>query len=68
MIVCDFITEHFEDSNKSYGTIDSYRSALSSMSLSIDGYASGEHPIIVRSLKECFMFVPLSQGIVLPGM
>ena len=43
--VCDFLTEQFEDSKKSYGTINSYRSALSSMLLPVDGYSVGEHPI-----------------------
>ena len=43
--VCDFLIEQFEDSKKSYGTINSYRSALSSMLLPVDGYSVGEHPI-----------------------
>ncbi|KAK2568331.1 hypothetical protein P5673_007349 [Acropora cervicornis] len=43
--VCDFLTEQFEDSKKSYSTINSYRSALSSMLLPVDGYSVGEHPI-----------------------
>ena len=47
-LVCDFLTEQFEVLNKSYGTINSYRSALSSMLLPVDAYALGEHPIIVR--------------------
>ena len=46
--VCDFLTELFEVLNKSYSTINSYRSALSSMLLPVDSYALGEHPIIVR--------------------
>ena len=46
--VCDFLTDHFEVLNKSYSTINSYRSALSSMLLPVDGYALGEHPIIVN--------------------
>ena len=50
--VCDFLTEQFEDFNKLYSTINSYRSALSSMLLPIDGYSVGEHPIIVRLLKD----------------
>ena len=45
MTVCDFLTEQFEDINKSYSTINSYRSALSSMLLPVDGYSVGEHPI-----------------------
>ena len=68
MTVCDFLTEQFEDLNKSYSTINSYRSAFSSILLPIDGYSVGEHPIIARLLRGCFMSVPLSQGIVLPGM
>ena len=51
MTVCDFLTEQFEDFNKSYSTINSYRSTLSSMLLPVDGYSVGEHPIIARLLK-----------------
>lgn len=54
MTVCDFLTEQFEDLNQSYSTISSFRSALSSMLLPTDGYALGEHPIIVRLLRGCF--------------
>ena len=50
MTVCDFLTEQFEDFNKSHSTINSYRSALSSMLLPVDGYSVGEHPIISRLL------------------
>ena len=39
--VCDFLTGQFEDSKKSYSTINSYRSALSSMLLPVDGYSVG---------------------------
>ena len=52
--VCDFLMEKFEDLNKSYSTINSYKSALSSMLLPIDGYSVGEHPIIARLLKRMF--------------
>ena len=68
MAVCDFLTEQFKDFHKSYSTINSYRSALSSMLLPVDGYSVGEHPIIARLLKGYVMFVPLSRGIVSPGM
>ena len=56
--VCDFLTEQFEDSKKSYSTINSYRSALSSMLLPVDGYSVGEHPIIARLLKGMFHVRP----------
>ncbi|KAK2553629.1 Gag-Pol polyprotein [Acropora cervicornis] len=56
--VCDFLTEQFEDSKKSYSTINSYRSALSSMLLPVDGYSVGEHPIIARLLKGMFHIRP----------
>ena len=56
--VCDFLTEQFEDHNMSYSTINSYRSTLSSMLLPVDGYALGEHPIIVRLLKGMFHVRP----------
>ena len=58
MTVCDFLTELFEDLKKSYSTINSYRSALSSMLLPVDGYALCEHPIIVRLLKGMFHVRP----------
>ena len=56
--VCDFLTEQFEDSKKSYNTINSYRSALSSVLLPVDGYSVGEHPIIARVLKGMFHIRP----------
>ncbi|XP_067046483.1 uncharacterized protein [Acropora muricata] len=56
--VCDFLTEQFEDSKKSYSTINSYRCALSSMLLPVDGYSVGEHPIIARLLKGMFHIRP----------
>ena len=56
--VCDFLTEQFEDFNKSCSTINSYRSALSSVLLPIDGYSVGEHPIIARLLKGMFHVRP----------
>ena len=58
MTVCDFLTEQFEDFNKSYSTINSYRSALSSMLLPVDGYSVGEYPIIARLLKGMFHVRP----------
>ena len=58
MTVCDFLTEQFEDSNKSYSTINSYRSALSSILLPVDGYSVGEHPVIARLLKGMFHVRP----------
>ena len=58
MTVCDFLTEQFEDFNKSYSTINSYRSALSSMLLPVDGYSVGEHPIIARLLQGMFHVRP----------
>ena len=56
--LCDFLTEQFQDFNKSYSTINSDRSALSAMLLSVDGYSMGEHPIIARLLKEMFHVRP----------
>ncbi|XP_067030849.1 uncharacterized protein [Acropora muricata] len=56
--VCDFLTEQFEDSKKSYSTVNSYGSALSSMLLPVDGYSVGEHPIIARLLKGMFHIRP----------
>ena len=56
--VCDFLTEQFEVLSKSYSTINSYRSALSSMLLPVDGYALCEHPIIVRLIKGVYLVRP----------
>ena len=52
--VCDFLTEKFKDFNNSYSTINSYRSALSSMLLPVDGYSAGEHAIIACLLRGMF--------------
>ena len=56
--VCDFLTEQFEDFNKSYSTIYSYRSVLCSMLLPVDGYSVGEHTIIACLLRGCSMSGP----------
>ena len=56
--VCDFLTGQSEDLKNSYSTINSYRSALSSLLLPLDGYALGEHPIIVCLLKGMFHVSP----------
>ena len=58
MTVYDFLTEQFEDFNKSYSTTNSYRSALSSMLLPVAGYSASEHPIIARLLKGMFHVRP----------
>ena len=58
MTVCNFLTEQFEGFNKSYSTINSYRSALSSMLLPLDGYSVGKHPVIARLLKGMFHVRP----------
>ena len=55
---CDFLTEQFEDFNKSYSTIYSYRSVLCSMLLPVDGYSVGEHTIIACLLRGCSMSGP----------
>ena len=58
MTVFDFLAEQFEDFNKSYSTINSYRSALSSMLLPVDGYSVVEHRIIARLHKGMFHVRP----------
>lgn len=57
-MVCDFLTDQFDGSKKSYSTINSYRSALSSVLLPVDGHPLGEHPIIIRLLKGMFVCRP----------
>ena len=54
MTVCDFLTEQFEDFNKSYSTINSCRSTMPSMLLPADGYSVGEYPITARLHKGMF--------------
>ena len=51
--VAEFLTQEF-DTGKCYRTINSYRSALSSVLPPIDGKPVGQHPFIVRLLKGIF--------------
>ncbi|XP_071496008.1 uncharacterized protein [Diadema antillarum] len=44
--------------NKTYSTINSYRSALSSILPKIEGYDIGKHPLVVRLMKGVFDFDP----------
>ena len=44
------VTDQFETENKSYSTINSYRSALSSILPPFERKLLGEHPVIVRLL------------------
>jgi len=55
MSVCDFLAKQFEDLNKSYSTINSYRQI-------VDGYSVGEHPFIARLLKGMFYVCPPEPG------
>ena len=57
-VVCDFLTEQFETENKAYSTINSYRSALSSILPPFEGKLLGEHPVIVRLLKGMYVTCP----------
>ena len=57
-MVCDFLTDQFEVENKAYSTVNSYRSALSSILPPVDGTLLGEHPIIARLLKGMFLIRP----------
>ena len=50
--ITEFLTHEF-DSGKGYRTINSYRSALSILP-HVDGYAVGQHHIIVQLLKGMF--------------
>ena len=56
--MCDFLTDQFDVHKKSYSTINSYRSALSSMLPPVDGTLLGEHPIVGRLLKGMFVSRP----------
>ena len=48
--ITEFLTHEF-NAGKGYRTVNSYRSALSSISPHIDCYAVGQHHIITRLLK-----------------
>ena len=56
--MCDFLTEQFETENKAYSTINSYKSALSSILPPVEGKLLGEHPVIVRLLKGMYVTCP----------
>ena len=45
---------HEHSTGKSYSTINSYRSSLSSALSPIDGYPVGKHPLVVRLMKGSF--------------
>ena len=45
-----FLTEQF-DLGKSYSILNSYRSAISTVHSSIEGFKIGQHPIVVRFFK-----------------
>ena len=56
----DFLA-HLFDLNKSYRTINLYRSALSSTLKPIDGFCVGKHPLVCRLLKGVFNKRPPTQ-------
>ena len=56
--VCEFLTDQFDVQKKSYSTVNTYRSALSSMLPPIDGKVLGEHPVVGRLLKGMFVSRP----------
>ena len=57
--VCDFLTEQFGDSKKSYRTINSYRSALSSMLLPVDGCRCAGTLLLLAYLTLSLPLVPI---------
>ncbi len=51
--VLDFLLHCFTVKNYSYSTLNSVRSALSTL-ITIDGRPVGQHPLVVRFLRACF--------------
>lgn len=49
--VADFLADEFFTNKRTYSTLNSYRSAISSVHLPIRGTPVGQHPIIQRLLK-----------------
>ena len=57
--ILDFLTVEF-NSGKTYSTMNSYRSALSTLHDPIDGCSVGKHPLVIRLLKGIFNSKPPS--------
>ena len=51
--VVNFIAELFQE-GYSYSSLNSYRSAISSVHQKVDGYLVGQHPLVARVLKGAF--------------
>ena len=49
--IANFLADEFVDNSLSYNTINSYRSAISSVHDPVDGVPVGQHPTICRLLK-----------------
>ncbi len=49
--IANFLADEFYDNERSYSTINSYRSAISSVHEPVDGVPVGQHPTICRLLK-----------------
>ena len=55
--ILDFLAFEFK-SGKQYSTMNSYRSALSTFHMPIEGYAVGTHPLVLRLLQGMFIQRP----------
>lgn len=53
MDVIDFLTDEFQ-AGRQYSTLNSYRSALSSTLPPLEGFAIGQHPLVVKLLQGMF--------------
>ncbi len=51
--VLEYLLEGFNSCNYSYSTINSHRSALSSI-IQLEGKPAGQHPLVVKFVKACF--------------
>ncbi len=56
-VILEYLSELF-DSNLGYSAINTTRSALSSIGITIDGFTVGAHPLIVRFLKGVYNLRP----------
>ncbi len=51
--VLEYLLDGFKSGNYSYSTINSHRSALSSI-IQLEGKPAGQHPLVVKFVKACF--------------
>ena len=65
--VLNFLAKLYKDGYQ-YSSINSYRSAISSVHEKIDGYNIGQHPLVTRLIKGVFHVRPPLHAIPKPGV